>query len=219
MTLLSDDSRPARRGPGRPRHADTEERAYRSALELFGQRGWAGLSLDAVAQHAGVGKSSIYLRWKDKRELLLDAVHDFETRHVNPADPSLPIRDYLVEYAVARAALFLGKQGATMAAIISAAVANPDEYADIQNESLNRGVLALMGRLEQAVAEGEMPIGTSAAQFLEALEGAIVFHTIIAPGRPSKDQIAETLPQYVTELVDWLLRGLPQRRSPDPPAW
>lgn len=28
-----------RRGPGRPRHADTEERAYRSVLELFGQKG------------------------------------------------------------------------------------------------------------------------------------------------------------------------------------
>lgn len=100
-----------------------------------------------------------------------------------------------------------------MAAVVSAAAANPAEYADIQNESLNRGVLALTGRIEQAITDGELPAGTSASQFLEALEGAIVFHTIIAPGRPPADQLQATLPQYATELVDWLIRGLPQRQD------
>lgn len=111
---LMHDAESAKRGPGRPRHADTEERAYRAVLELFGQKGFDGMSLDAVAKSAGVGKSSIYLRWKNKRKLLLEAIKDMEAHHVYPDDEGLGIRDYLISYGRGRAQLYLGEYGPAM---------------------------------------------------------------------------------------------------------
>ena len=63
-----------RRGRGRPRTPGAEEKILTAALDEYGERGWAGFTMDAVARRAGVGKSTVYLRWHDKDALLTDAV-------------------------------------------------------------------------------------------------------------------------------------------------
>ena len=65
------ESRPS----GRPRDADADDRIIDAALAEYAAHGRAGYSLNGVARRAGVGKSSIYLRWRDKETLLVDAVH------------------------------------------------------------------------------------------------------------------------------------------------
>lgn len=63
-----------RRGRGRPRTPGAEEKILTAALDEYGERGWAGFTMDGVARRAGVGKSTVYLRWPDKDALLTDAV-------------------------------------------------------------------------------------------------------------------------------------------------
>src|SRR4051794_10222406 len=63
-----------RRGRGRPRTPGAEERIIDAALEEYGEHGWAGFTMDGVARRAGVGKSTVYLRWQDKDSLLTEAV-------------------------------------------------------------------------------------------------------------------------------------------------
>ena len=46
----------------------------RAALDEYGTHGWSGFTMDAVARRAGVGKSTVYLRWPDKDALLTAAV-------------------------------------------------------------------------------------------------------------------------------------------------
>lgn len=62
------------RGRGRPRTPGAEERILDAALAEYGEHGWAGFTMDAVARRARVGKSTVYLRWSDKDALLTDAV-------------------------------------------------------------------------------------------------------------------------------------------------
>ncbi|MHB1489011.1 bacterial regulatory protein, tetR family [mine drainage metagenome] len=68
------DAPEARRGPGRPRDPDLEARALEATLAVFGEKGWTGLTIEEVSSRAKVGKSSIYLRWKDKATLLAAAL-------------------------------------------------------------------------------------------------------------------------------------------------
>ncbi|WP_043498297.1 TetR/AcrR family transcriptional regulator [Georgenia sp. SUBG003] len=199
---------PVKRGPGRPRHTDVEPRSYEAVLELFGQHGWDGLTLDAVATHAGIGKSSIYLRWKTKRDLLLDAVRDFETRHVNLADDGQPLRDYLVEYCVARGRLLLGVHGPTMLNIVSAAMANPEDFQEIREECISQGILPVVGRIERAAADGELPPGTDTDLLLDTVEGSLIFHLLVAPRGAGRDELDADLERYVAALVDNALRGV-----------
>lgn len=54
--------------------AELDPRIHAAAMELLGELGYDGMSIEAVAARAGVGKASIYRRWSGKPGLVLDAV-------------------------------------------------------------------------------------------------------------------------------------------------
>jgi AcrR family transcriptional regulator len=60
--------------PGRPRSATAHEAILQAAVALFVEQGFEGMSLDAVASRAGVGKATIYRRWSSKEDVVIDAV-------------------------------------------------------------------------------------------------------------------------------------------------
>jgi AcrR family transcriptional regulator len=89
---------------------ETRRRVLESALQLFVDRGYAGTTVAAVADHAGVSPETIYLSLGGKRGLL-EGVMDITGPHGSVADddqwwsmvaqlPSAPERlDKMVEYS------------------------------------------------------------------------------------------------------------------------
>jgi len=175
-------------------------------LAVFGQHGWAGLSIDAVANHAGIGKSTIYLRWKTKRALLLEAVRYFETRRANPVDERQPLREYLIEYCIARGRLLLGPHGPTTLHIAAGAINHPEDFHEIRRESITRSAVPIASRILRAVIDGELPQDIDSGQLLDMIEGALVFHLVIAPFGATREELEDDLERYATALVDKALR-------------
>ncbi len=69
-TPPSDKAR--RHSGGRPSQGEAikrDERLIAIAASMFMERGFEGTSIDAVAEAAGVGKATLYARYKDKGEL------------------------------------------------------------------------------------------------------------------------------------------------------
>ena len=62
------------RRPGRPRSAKAHRAILDSALALLAEHGYRGLSMEAVAARAGVGKTTIYRRWPSKEALVIEAL-------------------------------------------------------------------------------------------------------------------------------------------------
>ena len=58
---------------GRPRNEACTGEILAAALQLVADVGMAGLTMDAVAARASVGKATIYRRWSSKEALMLDA--------------------------------------------------------------------------------------------------------------------------------------------------
>jgi AcrR family transcriptional regulator len=52
--------------PGRPRSAMAHEAILNAAVALFIEQGFEGMSVEAVAAKARVGKATIYRRWLSK---------------------------------------------------------------------------------------------------------------------------------------------------------
>ncbi len=64
-----------RRSAGRKRDPRTEVAAREAVLDLVGEGATlTGLSLVAIAEHAGVSRNSLYRRWKTKDDLYLDVL-------------------------------------------------------------------------------------------------------------------------------------------------
>jgi AcrR family transcriptional regulator len=75
---------------GRPRRADADGAILAATLELLAEVGVAGLSMDLLAQRAGVGKATIYRRWDSKEALILDALRMTTTPIPVPDEGSVP---------------------------------------------------------------------------------------------------------------------------------
>jgi AcrR family transcriptional regulator len=59
---------------GRPRSKELDASILGATLELASEVGIHGMSMDDVAQRAGVSKASIYRRWPSKELLVIDAL-------------------------------------------------------------------------------------------------------------------------------------------------
>src|SRR5579859_1576410 len=65
--------------PGRPREARIDAAVQEATRSLLAEVGYEGLTVDAVAARARVGKAAIYRRYRSKAEMAFAAaVHDLE---------------------------------------------------------------------------------------------------------------------------------------------
>ena len=59
---------------GRPRDSSVHARILASAAALVVRDGYARVTIEGIAAHAGVGKATIYRRWASKGTLVLEAI-------------------------------------------------------------------------------------------------------------------------------------------------
>lgn len=81
--------------PGRPRNAAASTAILTAAVAALRERGYAGFTLDEVAERAGIGKSSLYARFSDKATLAVAALASLQ-REVPP--PTGMLREDLVAH-------------------------------------------------------------------------------------------------------------------------
>src|SRR5688500_7351430 len=95
--MTTSAQRPARPEPPSPRRrgAAAQRFTFDAVIEQLGAVGYAKLSTNRVAAAAGTGKAALYRRWRNKDELVRDALRD-----LLPAppeiSPDMPLRDGLV---------------------------------------------------------------------------------------------------------------------------
>lgn len=78
-----------RRGPGRPRDAEVGDRILHAALAVLSTEGYAAMSMDAVAERAGVSKPTIYRRWSTKIELATASIATMATDDPPTIEPDV----------------------------------------------------------------------------------------------------------------------------------
>src|SRR5947199_2908056 len=61
---------------GRPRDPSRDGVIRAAILRLLADVGYGALTMDAVASEAGVGKATIYRRWRTKQDLVVDTISD-----------------------------------------------------------------------------------------------------------------------------------------------
>jgi AcrR family transcriptional regulator len=208
---------------GRPRDPDVDRRVADAAIALFGEAGWAGFSVEAVAKRACVGKASIYLRWPTKEALLVEALRQ-RVGLVAEVDTG-SLRGDLVELACQMLDLYLGEAGRAALRLRLEGDLIPglaDQLSALQTSQ----VLAARGIVHRGIRRGEIPEGTSITLLLDTLVGGATTHAEATP-RDVRDTLRAGVTAYAEQLVDFLLqavraastapggRGLPgQLRSP-----
>ena len=202
------------RAPGRPRDPELEARVHRATLQVFGEAGWRGLSMDAIASRARVGKSALYLRWADKGEVLVAALRGAQNDALGASDedgePDTPapatVRDYLVRHALHRAHLYLGEYGLAMMRLYTDVWANPEILGTLRERAVTRFVLDERERVAAAIKRGEFAPDASAMRILDAIEGAVLMHVLVTPAQ-LLPRVRAGIQEYVELMVDDQMRA------------
>ena len=188
-------------GAGRPRDPQVDERVQQAACELYGRVGWSGFSIDAVAREAKVGKSSIYLRWRDQTTLLLETL---ESRIVVPYDTDTgSLRGDLVVLARSILTILLGESGSVLLRLSAEARAVP-ELAPRWEAFMAANVAAMRAITRRGTARGDLPPGAPVTVMLDALFGGLLMHVLATPPSRVKKLVSQR-DRYSEALVDVVL--------------
>jgi len=72
--VATDRSEPATRPPGRPRDERATRAMTEAALRQLAEVGYARVSMESIASEAGVARTTVYRRFKDKADLITTAI-------------------------------------------------------------------------------------------------------------------------------------------------
>jgi AcrR family transcriptional regulator len=186
--------------PGRPRDPDLEHRVRAAAIEVFGTSGWAGFTLDAVARSAGVGKGSLYLRWSNKEELLLDALT--ERIGVLTAADTGDARSDLVELVLQFLRLYAGPSGPAALRLgteLRGMKGIEAQFTAMRTSQVN----AARAIVKRGVARGQLPRTTPVTLLLDTLCGGAMIHAMVSPD--AFDATSPAARRYAQQLVDFVL--------------
>jgi AcrR family transcriptional regulator len=167
------------------------------------ERGFVELTIDEVAQRAGVSKTTIYRRWPTKGTLVFEAFSgDFLGRQPLPDTGTL--RGDLL--AALRAWIRVVKgtvTGRTLRGLIAEAQRDP-ELAEIWREHFIGPVRAHhRAMIDRAVARGEISSSVDPEVVLDLIYGA-AYHRLLQSHLPLTDRFAQAV---VDTVVGGVLAG------------
>jgi AcrR family transcriptional regulator len=207
---MGDGVTAARRSPGRPRRADAEQRILDAAIDEYLERGATGFTIDGVARRAGVGKSTVYLRWPDRDTLLVDSVLA-RSRAIEDVDTG-SLRDDLIALSANMLRFLLDPVGFATLRLTVEAVASraaPQVTADVADRHRRAAGLVLT----RAAERGELVNPVTQARVIECLYGAITLKAL-ALGLEADAINDVEIAAACTELVDMLLPLLLEHGRP-----
>ncbi|MFD2766486.1 TetR/AcrR family transcriptional regulator [Micromonospora eburnea] len=160
--------------------------------------GYAELTVERIAQAAGVNKTSIYRRWTDLEGVLGDLLSEYASEVVPIPDTGKLDTD-LEELASLIRRGMTGEPGELITALAAAAPRNPRAAQIVRGFFAERFGLA-EAVVDHAVARGELPDDTDAQAAIEVL-GAPFFLRLLVVDKPIDEDFARrTAAAAVTAL-------------------
>lgn len=191
-----------RRRPG-GRSARVRAAVLDATLELLLAHGLEGLKVVEVAARAGVHETSVYRRWGNRENLLIDAMLA-ATEQLRVPDTG-SVREDLVRYVTDLAAFLASPVGHALEHTLAVAGDDPDtrRARDHYWATRSAGSRQIITR---AVERGELPGDVDPQTAIEMLVGPVHFRVVL-----TREPVDEAMP---ARLVDALLGGIARPTRP-----
>jgi AcrR family transcriptional regulator len=195
------DTQPAPPPRGRPRSEKARQAILAAAAGLLLERGLAEVSMDAVADRAGVSKATIYRWWPAKETLALDALYtQWAAAGPVPADTGT-LRGDLLELLLPWVRLVrAGPHARVLAALLAKAQADPEFAAEYRRHVIQPRRDQARQILTRAIERKEIPADTDTEVALDLIYGPL-YHRLLHGHAPLTDK-------FVEQAVDLALNGI-----------
>jgi len=191
---------------GRPRDPARDDSILDATVALIADVGYDRMTIDAIAERAGVGKPTIYRRWSGKPELVADAIR--RRKAERPVADTGGLRGDLLA-AVISLCRSIDDESAHLAAGMATQLRGSQELSALFAEhviALERARWEVIVR--RAVERGELRANEPVSALFGEIGPATVFGRVLMGIDPVDDAFAE-------ELVDRILLPILPRTSHD----
>jgi AcrR family transcriptional regulator len=187
----------------RTRDEAAQQRILRAARELVCDLGPRAVSIDAIADAAGVGKQTIYRWWPSRSAVVMDAL--IEMTDPEPADPPDSVRETIRVQMRRVARMFASRQGRLIREVVADAQGDPDLAEHFRRRFLTHRRARGAATIARGISTGELRPDLDIEDTLDVLYGPLWFRLLVGH-RP-------TSPAAVDRLLDLVWPGLVM---PDP---
>jgi AcrR family transcriptional regulator len=185
---------------GRPRSERARQAILRAAADLLLDEGSAQVSMDAVAERAGVSKATIYRWWPSKERLALDALLEWAATGSSPRDTGSLRADLLSLVRPWVREIRRRPYARVIAALVSAAQSDPAFAEDYRRHFVEQRRAPMRAAFERAIARGEVPADLDVEVALDLIY-APVYHRLLHGHAPLTDRFAAS-------VIDLALAGI-----------
>jgi AcrR family transcriptional regulator len=180
---------------GRPRSQSREEEILSAALEALVAEGYDAMTIEGIAARVGAGKATIYRRWRNKAELVVDAIRGypgFEVPLVDTGDVRADLRTFLLGLTDA----FNGIDGALMSAFTAERIRHPELAAAFDRQFVETRRAHLRKIIQGAVARGELP-PTTDVELVAGVGPAMLLHELVYGRKFAPDLVDRIVTQFL----------------------
>src|SRR2546426_5380027 len=197
---------------GRTRRAASRKQLMASAIDCFARLGYQGTSIDRIARDAGVTKGAVYYHFRDKEQLLFEAVKDriggFEKQvldDVSPERDALENLRHVVDACFVHATVSNHRRF-IITLMIEALDTNPRlsvEFRDI----LRRMRTFLRDVIVRAQQRGQLRPDVSPEAVAAVIAGGIIGAEVQHYQDPEEIDLRRVLDTLVEQVIAWLSPG------------
>jgi AcrR family transcriptional regulator len=185
--------------PGRPRSPVAHQAILSATIALIRDVGYDAVTMEGVAELAGVGKATLYRRWSGKELLVADAIEQIASAIANPDTGTLR-GDVL---AVMRSSATMYRDpasGALLSGLVAAIARSAPIAAAVRDGFVAARRNALRLVLERWRERGELRPDLDVEILMDMITGPLFYRFLLR---------GETVDESVVEaILDTLLRGI-----------
>jgi AcrR family transcriptional regulator len=207
------DGNPTTAAPkrGRPRSEKARHAILEAAAKLLLLRGLGAVSMDAVAETAGVSKATIYRWWPSKEMLALDALLDWAGASAPARDTGALREDLLALVRPWVREIRRQPFGRVIAALITEAQSDPQFAEAYRTRFVEPRREAMRAAFARAAERGEVPANLEVEVAVDLIYGPL-YHRLLHGHAPLSARFGQA-------VVDMALAGIanpptPTRRDP-----
>jgi AcrR family transcriptional regulator len=199
-----------KRPRGRPRRPHVDRAILEATLDAFIQDGYEGMSVDGVAERAGVAKATVYRRWPSKQELLIAAGQHLYEEHVHFPDSGELRTDLVTLLRVVRHIATKTKAGQAMPRMVREVAAGTSLGRAFQERVLVPRFRLAKEILARAQQRGELREDLDLDLAVASLVGTVIFLHLLDRLRGMPPDLPERL---VAQLLDGIGASQPRGRG------
>ncbi|ADP79798.1 TetR/AcrR family transcriptional regulator [Pseudofrankia inefficax] len=188
------------RPPGRPRDARADGAIIEATLQTLATTGFTGLSMEAVAARAKVGKATLYRRWSTKDTLVADALATL-VETAEPVDTG-SLRDDLVAWLnTVRRHTFQTLSGRIMPRLLAEKDSHPELFETYRHQVIEPFRQQAQKVLLRGMASGELLPDLDVDLITDMLVGPVSYRQSIS----GPNEVSGT---RISQVVDIVLEGI-----------